>query len=362
MGLLSFLLGRTEAFLSAARVLPSHLHRSSLLSSTTSAATSSSTKNNSDSSSNQDLLESPLDVSNQLFTAIIIFDVANTQEQDELIAAIQDFVHQDVKNQPGFVSANLHKSLDGTKVVNYAQWKTREDFDAFRNNDHVQSGDRLQVLFQFGPPESKTYDIFAFACKETAVDGLTTLDPRVHAGPFVHVAEFDMVSVDLQPTMVDLARTHLEPAVHTPGLLSATFHRSHDGAKVINYGQWENMEAIENLKKQPGFSATDQASPPYWDGVAVNQHHLYELVKIIHATLNASAVCQTMPETNFLPPSRSWMFNSSMFTQTQQLDIVEPNLPFSLSVEVVPIFVVQSLYLRRNLLYHKEYNAVLTPE
>lgn len=32
--------------------------------------------------------------------------------------------------QPGYVSASIHKSLDGTRVTNYAQWRTREDFEA----------------------------------------------------------------------------------------------------------------------------------------------------------------------------------------------------------------------------------------
>jgi heme-degrading monooxygenase HmoA len=35
-----------------------------------------------------------------------------------------------MSRQPGFVSANFHKSLDGTVVTNYAQWRTREDFEA----------------------------------------------------------------------------------------------------------------------------------------------------------------------------------------------------------------------------------------
>ncbi|MGH3148690.1 MAG: antibiotic biosynthesis monooxygenase family protein, partial [Rubrobacter sp.] len=35
---------------------------------------------------------------------------------------------------PGFVSANLHRSLDGTKVTNYAQWRSREDFEAMLEN------------------------------------------------------------------------------------------------------------------------------------------------------------------------------------------------------------------------------------
>jgi heme-degrading monooxygenase HmoA len=35
-----------------------------------------------------------------------------------------------MKNMPGFISASIHKSFDGKKVVNYAQWKSRADFEA----------------------------------------------------------------------------------------------------------------------------------------------------------------------------------------------------------------------------------------
>jgi heme-degrading monooxygenase HmoA len=32
-----------------------------------------------------------------------------------------------MKRQPGFISANIQKSIDGT-VVNYAQWRSEKDF------------------------------------------------------------------------------------------------------------------------------------------------------------------------------------------------------------------------------------------
>jgi quinol monooxygenase YgiN len=32
--------------------------------------------------------------------------------------------------RPGFVSANLHLSTDRTRIVNYAQWRSRADFQA----------------------------------------------------------------------------------------------------------------------------------------------------------------------------------------------------------------------------------------
>jgi len=35
---------------------------------------------------------------------------------------------QVMKKQEGFISANIHKSLDGTRVVNY-QWDSKEAFE-----------------------------------------------------------------------------------------------------------------------------------------------------------------------------------------------------------------------------------------
>jgi antibiotic biosynthesis monooxygenase len=39
-----------------------------------------------------------------------------------------------MRHLPGFVSASIHKSVDNTRVVNYAQWRTKDDFDAMRTN------------------------------------------------------------------------------------------------------------------------------------------------------------------------------------------------------------------------------------
>ena len=39
-----------------------------------------------------------------------------------------------MSQQEGLISANLHKSLDGTKVVNYAQWISKEEFEKMLKN------------------------------------------------------------------------------------------------------------------------------------------------------------------------------------------------------------------------------------
>ena len=205
-----------------------------------------------------------LSIDNSLTTVIIIFTVKPEQQQ-ELIEVIKEFL-KTVKTLLGFVSASLHKSIDGVKVVNYAQWSSMDDFESFINNQEVKA--KASKLFEFDPPDTHVYEIVTSESKVGT--------PEIKEGEYiVHVAEFDM-QPESQPKMVELAKEHVKPAMEQPGLISATFHRSLDGTRVINYGQWENKEAIEELKKQPGFSKVK----PYWEGLADNEYHLYEVVHI----------------------------------------------------------------------------------
>ncbi len=72
---------------------------------------------------------------NKIITVIIIFTV-EPERQQELIDMIAKYL-ETVKQQPGFVSANIHKSIDGIKVANYAQWQSHADYQNFVNNTEV---------------------------------------------------------------------------------------------------------------------------------------------------------------------------------------------------------------------------------
>ncbi|MEL6461359.1 MAG: antibiotic biosynthesis monooxygenase [Cyanobacteria bacterium J06636_27] len=196
---------------------------------------------------------------NELATVIIIFNV-EPEKQQELLDTIAEFI-KTVKQQPGFVSANLHKSLDGLKVANYAQWRTVEEFEKFLKNSEVkQKASKIKAF----KPDSHVYEVIISESKE----GI----PEITDKYIYHFAEFRM-EPENQPKMIELAKENVGKAMKLPGLVSANFHRSTDGTRVINYGQWSDKEAIENLKKQPGFGSES----PYWEGIAENEHHLYEL-------------------------------------------------------------------------------------
>jgi quinol monooxygenase YgiN len=69
----------------------------------------------------------------KLITLINVFTVepANQQRLVELLSRATD---SPVRHQPGFVSASLHRSVDGNKVTMYAQWRSIEDYQAMREN------------------------------------------------------------------------------------------------------------------------------------------------------------------------------------------------------------------------------------
>jgi len=68
-----------------------------------------------------------------IVTLINVFTVepANQQRLIDLLARATD---SSVIRAPGFISSTLHRSIDGTKVTMYAQWRSAEDYQAMRKD------------------------------------------------------------------------------------------------------------------------------------------------------------------------------------------------------------------------------------
>ncbi len=62
-------------------------------------------------------------------TLINVF-VVSPDRADELARVLREATEQTMRYVPGFISANIHVSTDGSRVVNYAQWEKVEDFQA----------------------------------------------------------------------------------------------------------------------------------------------------------------------------------------------------------------------------------------
>lgn len=104
-----------------------------------------------------------------LVTLINTFTVEPSNQQ-ELIALLADATETSVRAVPGFVSAALHRSIDGTKVTMYAQWASLAHYQHYRAllADPVASPDVPKVLAiaRFDPGMYEVVKVFAPAASQ----------------------------------------------------------------------------------------------------------------------------------------------------------------------------------------------------
>jgi len=81
-----------------------------------------------------------------VMTLVNIFTVA-PEKQMELADLLIRATHETMRHKRGFVSASIHRSADGKKVINYAQWRSAADFQAMRDDAeakvHMEAAARL---------------------------------------------------------------------------------------------------------------------------------------------------------------------------------------------------------------------------
>ena len=84
-------------------------------------------------------------------TLINVFTVQPARQQ-ELVDLLTRATDETIRYMPGFVSATIHKSLDGGRVTNYAQWRRREDFEAMLANPasapHLKEAAAIATSFE----------------------------------------------------------------------------------------------------------------------------------------------------------------------------------------------------------------------
>ena len=91
-----------------------------------------------------------------LLTFINVFMV-DPKDQERLLDLLVQATDKVICKLPGFVSASFHKSVDGSRIVNYAQWESREAFDAMFENPEVL--EHFQAMRGIATGDRNFYDV-----------------------------------------------------------------------------------------------------------------------------------------------------------------------------------------------------------
>jgi quinol monooxygenase YgiN len=87
----------------------------------------------------------------EIVTLINVFTVA-PEDQRRLVDVLVEATRAVMRKKEGFISANIHQSLDGTRVTNYAQWRSKEAFEAMLGDreavEHMGEAARIAERFE----------------------------------------------------------------------------------------------------------------------------------------------------------------------------------------------------------------------
>lgn len=100
--------------------------------------------------------KSTIEIGQSPITLVNVFKV-KPKNQDKLVQALVEATENTMRTLDGFVSANIHKSLDGKRVVNYAQWRSKEDFDAMMRNPKALL--HMAPILLYAKPSPHLYEV-----------------------------------------------------------------------------------------------------------------------------------------------------------------------------------------------------------
>ena len=88
-------------------------------------------------------------------TLINVFS-CEPESQQRLIDSWIGATGEQLGKLPGIISAALHRSKDGTRVVNYAQWKSTADWENLRR---IGNESWFREMAKYAEPDAHLYEI-----------------------------------------------------------------------------------------------------------------------------------------------------------------------------------------------------------
>ncbi|MFB7867755.1 antibiotic biosynthesis monooxygenase family protein [Streptomyces sp. NPDC056069] len=181
---------------------------------------------------------SSIRVEDGYFTLFNIFHTEDPAGQQVLFDQWRSLPPANV--QPGLVSGNFHRGLDGRSVVNYAQWESQEAYDAFMSERATKG--RLGSALNVSRLDNIPCEVVHTWHDEPRI---SLAEPRFTVVIVVKAKPEDQAEV-----LKEMTYDPPELAT-TPGYVSHAVHRGLSGEYVVKYAQWEDEESFRAFLGRP---------------------------------------------------------------------------------------------------------------
>lgn len=80
-------------------------------------------------------------------------------DQEALVTQLERALQKTMIHEPGFISGNVHRSLDSKHIVNYAQWKDKASLEAFVLKLQGGNAPEMAKVFTMATPDFHPYEV-----------------------------------------------------------------------------------------------------------------------------------------------------------------------------------------------------------
>ncbi|WP_189840658.1 antibiotic biosynthesis monooxygenase [Streptomyces umbrinus] len=185
--------------------------------------------------------------------------VGTPERQKETVEAIAATWERRAWPAEGLLGYHVYTGEDGTTLLHHSQWRSEQDYEAFVKVHRQERVDEVDVavpgIERVGLGRYRRYR-----------SGAQEAETRIPGCVVIVEIEFEGPDPDRQRAWVDAVFVALasEPDL-SPGGISAHFHLSTDGTKVLNYAEWETAQAHIDALASPGGGVG--SCTPEWERV-----------------------------------------------------------------------------------------------
>lgn len=200
-----------------------------------------------------------------LATVINVFTVP-PEEQRRVAEMLVDTARGTVKDFRGFLSASVHLSVDGTRVANYAQWRSREELEAALQNPQFQ--EHIKPITDIAKPDAHVYEVVgtASASRNGAAAPVVLAEPDISSRPHQLTVEREIAalpSVLYRAWTEEWDRWFAAPGTWLVDNISVNspffFETHHEGQRYAHYGRFLRLERDKRIMITWVTSATKGA-------------------------------------------------------------------------------------------------------
>ena len=103
-------------------------------------------------------LKSTIEAQTDILTVVNVL-TPKLEEQNRVVSLLQKGMTDTMQHQPGFISANIHKSLDSSHVLVYAQWQDSKSLENAVKLIETGLAPSMMEVFSIGNQEYHPYEL-----------------------------------------------------------------------------------------------------------------------------------------------------------------------------------------------------------